>query len=112
MQVSCKLNVANTGPTPVFQIVDAYIDKPRTRSATLRHQEGPYGGRLAHQIPLIFFIDPPVRKSGEDFICDVTLVDQFAQPHTIKGMKFIYLGGEGWKAMKANGLIKTKIPGE
>jgi hypothetical protein len=111
MQVACKLNVANTGPTDIFQIVDAYIEKPRTRSATPLHLEGPYGGRLAHRVSLIFFIDP-VRKSGEAFICDITLVDQFAQPHTIKGMNFIHLGGEGWKAMKASGLIKTKIPGE
>ena len=48
MQVACKLNVANTGPTSVLQIVDAYIDKPRTRSATPRHQEGPFA-EGAHQ---------------------------------------------------------------
>jgi len=112
MQVACKLNVANTGPTDIFQIVDAYIEKPRTRAATPLHMERPYGGRLAHQVSLIFFVDPPVRKSGEPFACDITLIDQFAKQHTIKGVNFIHLGGEGWKAMKANGLIKTEIPGQ
>ena len=98
MIVICELNVSNIGSVDIFQIVDAYILKPRTHTMHSLDIE-PYSGRVAHTISLTFGVLPPVRKSGESFKADIVLVDQFATKHTIKGVVFKAMGGRGWDAV-------------
>jgi hypothetical protein len=111
MFVVCHLNVANAGPTPTFQILDAYIKKPKTKSAVPLEMNNPYDGRLAYHITLDFTVEPPVCKSGQPFNADIVLVDQFSKPHTIEGVVFQALGGAGWEALKKNNAEGKEPPG-
>jgi hypothetical protein len=100
MLVICRLSVSNVGPTDIFQILDAYIEKPRTPLMMPPDLRQVYGGRLAHLITLHFGVNPSVRNPGEQFKVNIVLVDQFSRPHKIKGLSFSHMGGPGWDILK------------
>jgi hypothetical protein len=100
MQVVCRLNITNVGPAPAFQILDAFIKKPRTPLLAPMDVRQVYRGRLAHPLQFYFGVQPPVCKSGQDFVADIILIDQFAKKHVVRRMVFKALGGAGWVALE------------
>jgi hypothetical protein len=95
--VQCVLNVTNAGATDRFQILDAFIRKPKTHMLMPPGSWGHFQGRAAHRITLRFDIIPPATKSGESFAAKVVLIDQFNKPHETEKITFRAMGGPGWK---------------
>ena len=102
MHVYCKLYLTNVGPSPAFQILDVSIRKPKTQGVATPSSVGltnPTKARLAFTFETRFTVEPPVVKSGEPFIADVVLVDQFAKRHIAKKVEFRATGVRGWAAL-------------
>jgi hypothetical protein len=106
MMVTCKLQLSNVGPTTGFQILDVSIKKPKTQGHPLPSQwqrmrprlpEAPPDTRLAVPFEAIFTVEPPVVKSGEKFVADIILMDQFAKKHVAKRVEFTAMGGPAWE---------------
>jgi hypothetical protein len=95
--VQCVLNVANAGPADPFQILDAYVQKPKTHMLLAPGSREHFGGRVAHRVVLRFDIIPPVTKSGESLTAIIVLIDQFNKPHRTEKITFRSMGGPSWK---------------
>jgi hypothetical protein len=107
MHVYCKLFITNVGPSPIPQILDVSIRKPKTQGTfepfkgNIRQVVEPASGaRLALPFEARFTVEPPVVRSGQTFIADVVLVDQFAEEHVAKKVEFKARAGSGWLALK------------
>jgi hypothetical protein len=96
MLIICGLNVTNAGPANVGQIVDAYISKPHTRPRNYIDPNILYPRGFAKLTVFNFQITPPVVKSGECFVADVVLVDQFAGKHRAEKVSFAPSAGKVW----------------
>ena len=113
MMVYCRMAVANVGTQPTFQIVNAYIKKPRTHGQ-ITAPPMPLGmpseaDRLAIPVEARFTVEPPCVESKQIFKADIVLVDQFAVEHVAKNVEFTPIGGPGWDALKKrNAEIKEK----
>jgi hypothetical protein len=110
MHVNCKLYLVSVGPSSMFQILDVSIKKPKTQGFALpntwqrmnpRLPHAPSDTRLALPFEARFTVEPPVVKSGQKFVADIVLVDQFAKPHTAKKVEFQPVGGGGWADLEA-----------
>ena len=111
MQVRCYLFVSNVGPCPDFQILEISIRKPKTQGFIMplaqRGMLPPWRppirdtARLASTFSVMFMVEPPVVKSGQTFIADIVLVDQFGEKHIAKKVEFKPIGGREWANLEA-----------
>ena len=98
MQIVGDLNVTNISKYGVI-VMGAKLRKPSAVGhAFVRAQDqNLYGSK--HMIPsggvsdlrFDFFVQPPVRASGEAFRADVAIIDQFGNEHWLKGLQFPYI---------------------
>lgn len=58
-----------------------------------------YPNGFARDVVFNFEIAPPVVGSGEDFVADVIVVDQFGVEHGAKRVSFKPQGGGAWAKM-------------
>lgn len=110
MVVYCKLHLSNVGPCSGFQILDVSIKNPKTQGfvepstwqrMNPRLPKAAPDTRLALPFEARFTVEPPVVKSGEKFLADIVLVDQFAKKHVAKKVEFLPMAGAGWAALEA-----------
>ena len=97
MQIVGDLNVTNISEYGVF-VMGARLRKPKAVGhAMVRAQNGNLYSST-HMIPegavsdlrFDFFVQPPVRKTGEKFRADVAIIDQFGNEHWVRGLEFPY----------------------
>ena len=97
MQIVGDLNVTNISHYDVC-VMGVKLKKPKAAGhAVVRAQNSNLYGS-SHIIPQCgisdlrfdFFVQPPVRKSGERFKADVAIIDQFGNEHWLKGLEFPY----------------------
>ena len=100
MVVICGLRVTNSGPTPQGQIVDAYLKKPRTPVRNYMNPDVFFPNGFAREVGFNFEVAPPVVESGETFVADVVIVDQFGGEHTAKGVTFAPSGAHVWDQLR------------
>jgi len=96
MLVICGLNVTNTGPANLGQVVDVYIRHPHTRARNYMDPDVFYPNGLARVVVFNFEVAPVVVQSGENFVADVVLVDQFGGEHLAEGVTFTPSGAHVW----------------
>jgi hypothetical protein len=88
----CTLNVTNAGPAKSGRIVKAYIQRNRARFPNFINADAAYEQGLTRSVTLNFEITPPLALSGESFVADVLLVDQFGVEHTVRQVVFRSFG--------------------
>jgi hypothetical protein len=88
MLVICGLHITNAGPAQQGQVIDAYIRRPYTRASNYMNPDVFYPYGFARDVVFNFEIAPPVVNSGEDFVADVVVVDQFCGEHIAKKVIF------------------------
>jgi hypothetical protein len=96
MIVVCTLHITNSGPARLGQIVDVYIRRPFTHTNTHINMDVFYPLGLARTVTFTFEIEGRAAKSGEQFVADVVVVDQFGGEHTVKNVTFNTYGGHVW----------------
>lgn len=99
MLVICGLHIANAGPAPQGQVVDVYIRSPLSHATNYVDPQLLYPRGLALTLPFNFEIAPPVVSSGEKFVADVVVVDQFGEEHTAEQVTFRPQAGGAWAKM-------------
>ena len=62
--------------------------------------QGPHDTRLAVPFDATFIVEPPVVNSGQKFIADIVLVDQFGEKHIARRVEFQPVGGRGWAILE------------
>lgn len=76
-------------------LLKARIDKPRAEGfVSVRHHArdiyGDYpllpGGPIPMRVD--FWVQPPVRKPGQDFIASITFIDHYGHEHKVKNIVF------------------------
>lgn len=102
MLIICGLHITNAGPAPAGQIVDVYIRRPLTRASNYMNPDLFYPDGLARDVVFNFEI-PPVVESGEDFVADVVVVDQFGAEHSAERITFRPQAGGAWATMAQEG---------
>jgi hypothetical protein len=103
MMVICGLNITNTGPAQQGQVIDVYIQRPHVRALNHMNPDVFYPNGFARNIVFNFEIAPPVVRSGEDFVAEVVVVDQFGGRHTAHRVTFRPQPGGAWARMAQGG---------
>jgi hypothetical protein len=62
-----------------------------------------YPNGLARDVVFNFEIAPPIVESGEDFVADVVIVDQFGVEHSARRITFTPQAGGAWARMARGG---------
>jgi hypothetical protein len=92
----CTLNVTNAGPEESGRIVKAYIKPNRIRFPSFINTDALYARGLTRSVTLNFEITPPLAHSGESFMAEIVLVDQFGVEHTVRQVVFRNFGAQAW----------------
>lgn len=94
MQVVSDWFITNITNQPIH-LVGAHITRPRTNGFVLvRHPQrniyGPYviPPGFTTEATADFWIQPPVRKVGQDFKATIVIVDQFGNKHAVRKVLF------------------------
>jgi hypothetical protein len=88
----CTLHVTNEGPATSGRIVKAYVERNRIRFPNFINTDTLYPQGLTRSVTLNFEITPPSAHSGESFVADVLLMDQFGVEHTVRQVVFRNIG--------------------
>lgn len=91
----CTLHVTNAGPAKSGRIVKAYIVRNRSRFPNFINTDAVYPQGLTRSVTLNFEITPPSAHSGEAFVADVVLVDQFGVEQKVRQVVFRNLVARG-----------------
>jgi len=103
MLIICGLHITNAGPAQQGQVIGAYIRRPHTRASNYMNPDVFYPRGFARDVVFNFEIAPPVVNSGEDFVGDVIVVDQFCGKHIAEGVTFRPQAGGAWTRMAQGG---------
>jgi len=98
MFVVCTLHVTNTGPAKSGRIVKAYIKRNHSSFPNFINANSGYPLGLTRSVTLNFEVAAPLAGSGESFVTDVMLVDQFGYAHTVEKVVFRHFGTQGWRS--------------
>jgi hypothetical protein len=99
MLIICGLHITNAGPAQQGQVIDAYIRRPHTRASNYMNPDVFYPRGFARDAVFNFEIAPPVINSGEDFVADIVVVDQFGGENIARGVTFRPQAGGAWAKM-------------
>jgi hypothetical protein len=103
MLIICGLHITNAGPAQQGQVIDAYVRHPHTRTSNYMDPNVFYPYGLARDIVFNFEIEPPVVRSGENFVADVVVVDQFGGEHAAERITFRPQTTGTWDKMALGG---------
>lgn len=101
MQIIADILVTNISKNPIL-MHSSKLRKPETsghamplhsKKAVLKNDE-PFGYYIKPDATITvrcdFWIQPPIKKEGEEFVSDVGVVDQYGNEHWLRKVKFTY----------------------